>query len=117
MNEIRTVTKNFRLSQWAEVIRDHKASGLSITAYCKEHNISRNSYFYWQREIKKTAIAEASNMFVEVEPASCTLLVQVPQASVESPSIAISIGDATINVTEEVSCELLRKVIEAVRNA
>ena len=117
MNEIRTVTKNFRLSQWAEVIRDCKASGLNITAYCKEHNISRNSYFYWQREIKKAAIAEASNVFVEVEPASCTLPVQVPQASVESPSIAISIGDATINVTEEVSCELLRKVIEAVRNA
>ena len=41
MNEIRTVTKNFRLSQWAEVIRDHKASGLSITAYCKEHNIKQ----------------------------------------------------------------------------
>ena len=117
MNEIRTVTKNMRLSQWADVIRDRKASGLTIAAYCRENNISRNAYFYWQREIKKTAIAEAGNMFVEVEPATCALPVQVPQASAESYSIAISIGDATINVAEEVSCELLRKVIEVVRNA
>ena len=69
MNEIRTVTKNMRLSQWADVIRDCKASGLTIAAYCREHNISRSTYFYWQREIKKAAIAEASNLFVEVEPA------------------------------------------------
>ncbi len=117
MNEIRSITKNMRLSQWADVIRDRKASGQSITAYCSEHNISRNSYFYWQKEIKKAAIAEASNMFVEVEQASYTLPVQVPQTSVESHQIAISIGDATINVTEDVSCDLLRKVIEAVRNA
>ena len=117
MNEIKTVTKNMRLSQWADVIRDRKASGLNVAAYCREHNISRNAYFYWQREIKKAAIAEASNMFVEVEPTSCALPVQVPQASMEAPLIAISIGDATINVAEEVSCDFLRKVIEAVRNA
>ena len=117
MNEIKTVTKNMRLKQWADVIRDRKASGLTIAAYCRENNISRNAYFYWQREIKKAAIAEASNMFVEVEPTSCALPVQVPRASMEEPLIAISIGDATINVAEEVSCELLRKVIEAVRNA
>ena len=117
MNEIRTVTKNMRLSRWADVIRDRKASGLTIAAYCRENNISRNAYFYWQREIKKAAIAEAGNMFVEVEPASCALPVQVPKASAESYSVAISIGDATINVAEEVSCELLRKVIEVVRNA
>ena len=117
MNEIRTVTKNMRLSQWADVIRDCKASGLTIAAYCREHNISRNAYFYWQREIKKAAIAEAGNLFAEVEPAACALPVQMPQMFAEGHSIAISIGDATINIAGEVSCELLRKVIKAVRNA
>ena len=113
MNEIQTVTKNVRLQQWSSIIQDCKASGLKVDDYCSEHNISRNSYYYWLRKIKEAAIEQSGNIFAEVN--------QSYQASFAADSdaspVSICIGDAVIHVNEGTSEHLLQSVIGAIRNA
>ena len=36
---------------WREVIRDHAASGLSISAFCRDRELSPASFFNWRRKL------------------------------------------------------------------
>ena len=113
MNEIQTVTKNVRLQHWASIIQDCKASGLKVDDYCTEHNISRNSYYYWLRKVKESAIEQSGSLFAEVAPSFTAVM---PDYSV-APSVSICLGDAVIQINEGTSSHLLHTVIGAVRNA
>ena len=42
------VTRQFRLQQWAEALRDHKESGLTVMEWCRRHNVSKYQYYYRQ---------------------------------------------------------------------
>ena len=49
------VTRQFRLQQWAEALRDHKESGLTVMEWCRLHNVSKYQFYYRQREVRKHA--------------------------------------------------------------
>ena len=40
-----------RARYWREVIRDQAASGLSISAFCRERGVSPASFFDWRRKL------------------------------------------------------------------
>lgn len=40
-----------REQAWREVIRDHAASGLSISAFCRDREVSPASFFSWRRKL------------------------------------------------------------------
>ena len=95
MNEIQTITKNVRLQQWSSIIQDCKASGLKVNDYCSEHNISRNSYYYWLRKIKEAAMERSGNIFAEVTQSYQTSF----PADAEVTPVSICIGDTVIPVS------------------
>ncbi len=49
-----------RLNQWADIIQDRLSSGKTINAYCEEHQLSRNAYFYWLRKLRERAVSDNS---------------------------------------------------------
>lgn len=51
----REIAAEYRLSHWAQIIRERKESGLSIRAYCEKHSFHENLYFYWQRKLREEA--------------------------------------------------------------
>ena len=44
------ITRKVRCEQWTKIIKECLASGMSKTAWCREHGISDKTFFYWQRE-------------------------------------------------------------------
>jgi hypothetical protein len=46
------------MSKWAQVIQDQKAYGGTIKAYCQMKGISKDSYYYWQQQLRGMAIDE-----------------------------------------------------------
>jgi putative transposase len=52
------VASEYRLSQWAQVIKAQQESGQNIKDNCQTNGISRNAYFYWQRKLRKVACTE-----------------------------------------------------------
>lgn len=55
MINTREIAQEYRLSHWAQVMRERTESGLSIKAYCKQIGICANTYFYWQRRLREAA--------------------------------------------------------------
>jgi transposase-like protein len=38
---------------WRGVIRQQRASGLGISAFCREHEVPLSSFFQWRRKLKE----------------------------------------------------------------
>ena len=49
------ITHKVRCEQWTKIIKECLASGMSKTAWCREHGISDKAFFYWQRRLREDA--------------------------------------------------------------
>jgi putative transposase len=49
----RAAAAEYRMTQWAQAMRERTDSGESITEFCQRKGVSRNTYFYWQRKLRK----------------------------------------------------------------
>ena len=57
----RKIAEEYRLQQWAGIIKECKESGLSVREYCKYKKIKENKYFYWQKKLRETVCYEIMN--------------------------------------------------------
>lgn len=92
-------------------MHDRAESGLSVKEYCLTHNITKDSYYYWQKLVRETAIAEAVAVFAELkpEPAMCM--------STFVPQITVQIGSQVIANNSETPEELLLKAVRVLKYA
>ena len=66
---MREETRRIRLQEWSRIIQDRIESGLTIEKYCSEHNISRDAYMYWLRQLRAAEIVHKEGLFtVSVKP-------------------------------------------------
>ena len=55
MSDIRAVKRNISMQHWAAIIADRNTTDLTVKEYCTRNNLSRNSYFYWLRQLRQEA--------------------------------------------------------------
>lgn len=57
-----------REGYWREVIQDQKASGLSISSFCREREVSPASFFSWRQKLAAGGGEEvAAGKFIAIE--------------------------------------------------
>ncbi|CAN5345643.1 hypothetical protein BH11PLA2_BH11PLA2_24090 [soil metagenome] len=80
---------------WRDTIRDWQASGLSVRAYCVQHQRTETAFRYWQRELRlrdaKPASRPAVPAFVPVTVLPAVMLsVEVRFPSGHAVSLAFA---------------------------
>ena len=55
MSDIRAVKRNISMQHWAAIIADRNTTDLTVKEYCTRNNLSRNSYFYWLKQLRQEA--------------------------------------------------------------
>ena len=70
-------TKEIRLNEWAGIIKSCRASGLKVDDYCRQHDISRDAYYYWLRKVKEKALQE-ENVLKNIEGKEIVKVIVVP---------------------------------------
>ena len=58
MGDALTVRAEYRMQNWAIVIQECRASGLTNKEFCRQHGISEKSYYYWLKKLRDH-VAEA----------------------------------------------------------
>jgi len=115
MINTREMAEEYRLSHWAQIMRERVESGLSINGFCKQIGICGNTYFYWQRKLRETAakqitqeIAAESQALVPNGWAVC----EETRAELEpeESAVSIEIGKCHVKVDAGTDPELLAKV-------
>lgn len=56
--DTRKIAAEYRLSYWAQFVREQQESGLSIKAFCENAELHPNVYYYWQRKLREAACAQ-----------------------------------------------------------
>ena len=57
--DTKLATQQIRIQQWAAIIKDRISSGLKVDDYCRQHDISRDAYYYWLRKVKEAALTQS----------------------------------------------------------
>ena len=83
-----------RERMWRERVLAWGASGLSIRAYCDQHQLTETTFQYWRRELREREVA--SSVRPSVSPSSRPLFVPV--------TVAPSVEQATKVGPVEVRC-------------
>ena len=115
------ITHKVRCEQWTKIIKECLASGMSKTAWCREHGISDKAFFYWQRRLREEAyistIESSSLPAVSVPAESSVDFVELrlsEQSSGSSatfrPDVIIRKDSFSLEISNTASAELLSRI-------
>jgi len=86
------ITHKVRREQWLGIINECLSSGMSKTAWCKEHGISDKTFFYWQRKLREDAYIST----IESSSLPAVKNISIPAASpVDFVELKVSEQDST----------------------
>ena len=59
---------------WQSRIHDCRSSGLTISAWCEQHNIRESTYYYWLRKLRQELVVSKSIDSRDLaNPSSCEI--------------------------------------------
>jgi len=95
------LTTEYRLTQWAQVMKARTDSGQSIKDFCQSAGINRNAYFYWQQKLRKAACEQLTAPgFAEVIVQEAPHPLALPEAPTPPPS-QLYIETAGVRITAD----------------
>jgi len=109
----RQITAGYRLAHWAKIIRERQESGQSIKTFCESAGIHPNSYYYWQRKLRRVASQELFTMTNETNEflaPSGWAVCQATETTNHDNPLTIEIGECRVLANGDVDPELLLKV-------
>ena len=68
MADVLAVRDEYRAQQWAMVVQECAASGLSNREFCRQRGIAEKIFYYWQRKLRTQIVEAATPKLVQLEP-------------------------------------------------
>ena len=72
MADVLAMRSEYRLQHWAQVVKSCNTSGLSNREFCRQHQISEKTYYYWLRRLREAGASQMEDRtptLVPLEPA------------------------------------------------
>jgi len=115
--DTRKITKEYRLSHWAEIIQARNESGKSIKEFCENNGIRKHAFFYWQRKLRQEACKElaVTDNTTSVAPNGWIKLKPPTKTQFSDNSILIELNGCHITVKGNTDLELLKNVCSVLR--
>ena len=67
MSDVLAVRDEYRAQQWAMVVQECAASGLSNREFCRQRGIAEKSFYYWQRKLRTQLVEAAAPKLIPLE--------------------------------------------------
>ena len=68
MGEVLAVRDAYRAQEWAMLIHECFASGLTKREFCQQRGISEESFYYWLKKLRMQMVGAAAPQLVQLEP-------------------------------------------------
>ena len=114
--------KSMQHQNWIEMVQQQIHSGLTVNEWCEKNDINPKTFWYRRRVVRNDLLG-ASSPFVEIplpedkkilRAASMDTGISSPEFQ---PVMRIDVNGATISLTSDTSRELLKEVLEVLKNA
>jgi hypothetical protein len=119
-----TLSRQLRYQRWAEEIKscENRPIGMSVAQWCRDNNIKEPTYYTHLHKVKECVLdsipvesEQSLSLMQESKPAFVEL--PMPQPSNNQPIVTITCGNATLEITENISDEFLARIIRAISRA
>ncbi|MGM9549398.1 MAG: IS66 family insertion sequence element accessory protein TnpA [Faecousia sp.] len=67
MGEVLAVRDAYRAQEWAMLIQECSASGLTKREFCRQRGISEKSFYYWLRKLRTQMVGASAPRLVPLE--------------------------------------------------
>lgn len=110
--------KNSVAARWARIVRQQRASGLTVAAYCRRHDLAEATFYHWRRKVSAGGVVAGSRsqdpgaMFVEAKVEAC----RDEEAEASSGTCGLELvlsGGQVVRVQRGFDAQLLREVVLA----
>lgn len=64
------MTKEERVADWQRLVKEHARSSLSVTDFCRDHQINCQRFYLWRQRFKSQSTASVTGAFLELVPSS-----------------------------------------------
>jgi transposase-like protein len=118
----REIAHQYRLSQWTEIIRECRGSGQTVKRWCKEHDVSDKSYYYWLRKVREAACntlpQTGGNSQIMVPVNTTSELAKDVQTEINNLpyDLRIHFGSCTIDISNNASTGLIENTLKVIKN-
>lgn len=119
----REITRQYRLNQWTEIIKECRSSGQKISEWCAEKDISTASYYYWLKLVRTAAceslpvLNSGNQQIVPVKmPASLTVAESKPALQDSVSHIVLRVGAVTLELHNGAGTDLIENTLRALAN-
>ena len=106
MDRIMEIKNKVRISEWSEMVRDCRGSGLTVQQWCNSNGINIKTYYYRLRNVREALCED-------------THILQIPINSVNTVSVTSSIkinaGNLNVELPDTIPAATLRSVIEVLK--
>lgn len=115
-----------RYRQWLDDIRAcrERPASMTVNEWCQLHGIKKNTYYWRMKTLRKLCLQDAQLLPAEPpqseKASAATTFVELPQSfstPVQSETVTLTIGNATIEIPESISDPFLLRILEAARHA
>ena len=90
MADILAVRDEYRAQQWAKLIQECKASGMSNKDFCIQRGVSEKSFYYWQKKLRTKLLEAAAPQLVQLE--STSEAAELLQISFRGAELTLPVG-------------------------
>ncbi|MCM1566835.1 MULTISPECIES: IS66 family insertion sequence element accessory protein TnpA [unclassified Dehalobacter] len=117
----REATRQYRLNQWAQRIRECRSSGQKIADWCAEHGLSETTYFYWLKRVREAACEALPALNAEKNPI-VPVNIAFPVADADhkrqdsSADIVVSLGAVSLEIHNSAAPALIENTLRALQN-
>lgn len=66
MKDVIAVKSECRLSEWHDIFKNQKESGLGVREFCRQNQIKEGSYYYYLKKLRQKVCSEPN--IVEIFP-------------------------------------------------
>ena len=105
MNTALALRTEFRLQHWANIAKECKESGMTVTAYCASRGISDKTYYYWLRRVREAAADSIPPQLIELKLSNAG----------KTDVLNVRYQEAELMVTKETSPELLLSTLRVLK--
>ena len=114
-----------RYQKWLADIRacNERPATMTVDEWCQQHGIKKNTYYWRMKTLRKLCLRDAQQFPAEPQPeevSTSTTFVELPQTfstPVQSETVTLTIGNATVEIPESISDHFLLRILEAARHA
>jgi hypothetical protein len=64
------MTREERITHWRAIIEKQSASGLSVVAFCREHDIRSGQFHWWRHRLRNIDSLAKESGFIKLVPIS-----------------------------------------------